>query len=177
MPFAQPLTKRLKGGAFFFFFFRGLRVFCWKNGAGFARYPWKKNENEQVRIWKSRRGRCKSRVNISGHISKQRRAIPCFPDISSSCLSLYGDHNTSRNSWRVAIKNLKYLQRLAKFPPSYPLSIILFRFVYLMLFESLPIKPSQNEKKTVLGVFLCPSNNLIYTWQNAKMLKKQPIRI
>ena len=54
-------------------------------------------------------------------------------------------------------------------PSTYPPSISVITFVYLMLCEILLTLPSQNEKKkkTVLRDFLCPSNNLISNWQNA----------
>ena len=98
---------------------------------------------------------------------------PCFPDTPSSYLSL-SDHKSTATLDGNNLEYKKYTQRLDRPPPTYPPGINVIRFVYLMLCEILPILPSLNEK-TVWSVFLCPSNNLTYTWKKAKMSKNSRI--
>ena len=146
--------------------------------------PKKKRKKKIAPFWTSRHNEhCESRVKKSGHSSKKRRANPYVPDISSSLLTLYGDHNIGWNSWWVTIYNIKNV-----YPASWYASINIptkyqrdhFRVSDAMRdFADFAQPKRKKKKKRFWEIFCAPQT----TWlvigkmlQIEKATKKQPIR-
>ena len=92
-----------KGDFFFFFFFRGVTSVFFKTRSRF--WPVLRKKKRKT---KSAPFECLD-VGVANHVSKfqatvcKNGVLICFPDVSSSYLSLYGDRNIGRNSWWVTI--------------------------------------------------------------------------